>query len=152
MSDKPQLYIPALAPIYQRLDCVALPMLRIAMGLILFPHGCQKLFGWFGGRGLDAFAQLFGNMGYKPGMFWAVVVGLTEALGGLLLAFGLFTRLAALAIAIFMLNAIYWTSAKGFFWTAGGSEYSILILVVALVFLIRGGGPCSVDRMIGREF
>jgi putative oxidoreductase len=152
MSDQPRLYIPALGPIYQKLDCVALPMLRVAMGVILFPHGAQKLFGWFGGRGLDAFAVTFGNLGYKPGLFWAVVVGLTEALGGLLLALGLFTRPAALAIVIFMCNAIYWTSTKGFFWTGGGSEFSILILVVALVFLIRGGGHASLDRMIGREF
>ncbi len=151
-DDTPRLFIPALAPIYQKLDCVALPLLRFAMGVILVPHGCQKLFAWFGGRGLDAFAQTFGNMGYKPGLLWAVVVGLTEALGGLLLAIGLFTRPAALAIVIFMCNAIYWTSQRGFFWTGGGSEYSILILVVALVFLIRGGGHASVDRMIGREF
>jgi putative oxidoreductase len=147
-----RLYIPALGSIYQALERFALPLLRVAMGMILIPHGCQKLFAWFGGRGLDAFAQTFAQLGYKPGLFWAVLVGLTEALGGLLLALGLFTRPAALAIAIFMCNAIYWTSAKGFFWTQGGSEYSILILVVALVFLIRGGGQCSLDRAIGGEF
>jgi putative oxidoreductase len=77
---------------------------------------------------------------------------LTEALGGLLLALGLFTRPVALAILIFMLNAIYVTSAKGFFWTAGGFEYSLLIGFVALYFLIRGGGACSIDRKLGREF
>ena len=92
------------------------------------------------------------DMGYKPGLLWAVLVGLTEALGGLLLAIGLFTRPAALAIVIFMYNAVYWTSQRGFFWTERGSEYSIAILVVALVFLIRGGGAYSVDRAIGREF
>ncbi len=152
MPDTQRLYIPALGPIYTTLHGFALPLLRFAMGAILFPHGAQKLFGWFGGRGLDAFAVTFGNMGYKPGLLWAILVGLTEALGGILLAIGLFTRPAALAIAIFMLNAIYWTSARGFFWTGGGSEYSILILMVALVFLIRGGGQYSVDRALGREF
>jgi len=65
---------------------------------------------------------------------------------------GLFTRPAALAVVIFMINAIYVTSAKGFFWTAGGFEYSLLLLLVALYFLIRGGGGCSLDRKIGREF
>ncbi|HEY2134393.1 MAG TPA: DoxX family protein [Xanthobacteraceae bacterium] len=152
MSDTPRLYIPALAPLYQKLDCVALPMLRIVMGAVLFPHGCQKLFGWFGGAGLEKFGQIFGGLGYHPGWLWAVLVGSTEALGGILLAVGLFTRPAALAITIFMLNAIYWTSEKGFFWTKGGSEYSIVILAVALVFLFRGGGRCSLDRAIGREF
>ncbi len=148
----PRLYIPALSGIYQRLWTCAEVALRIALGALLFPHGCQKLFGWFGGAGLARFATIFDNIGYKPGLFWAIVVGLTEALGGLLLVFGLFTRPAALAVVIFMLNAIYVTSAKGFFWTAGGSEYSILILFVAFYFLIRGGGACSLDRKIGREF
>jgi putative oxidoreductase len=152
MADAPRLYIPALGPIYQKLDCIALPLLRVTMGLILFPHGCQKLFGWFGGAGFDRFAQTFGQLGYQPGWLWTILVGLTEAVGGPLLAVGLFTRPAALAIVIFMLNAIYWTSRKGFFWTQGGAEYSILILAVALVFLIRGGGPRSVDRAIGRYF
>jgi putative oxidoreductase len=151
-DDATRLYIPALGAIYRRLDCIALPLLRITMGAVLFPHGCQKLFGWFGGAGLDRFAQTFGQLGYQPGWLWAILVGSTEALGGLLLAIGLFTRPAALAITIFMLNAIWWTSRKGFFWTQGGAEYSIIILAVALVFLIRGGGACSVDRMIGREF
>jgi putative oxidoreductase len=61
------------------------------------------------------------------------------------------TRFAALAIVIFMINAVWFTSNKGFFWTAGGLEYSLLIGVVALVFLIRGGGKCSVDSAMGRE-
>ena len=61
------------------------------------------------------------------------------------------TRFAAAAILIFMINAVWFTSAKGFFWTAGGLEYSLLIGVVALVFLIRGGGNLSVDQAIGKE-
>ena len=151
-DDAPRLIIPALDALYRRLDGIVLALLRFTMGALLVPHGCQKLFGWFGGAGLERFAQTFGNLGYQPGWFWALLVGLTEGLGGLLLAVGLLTRPAALAIAIFMLNAIYWTSKRGFFWTQGGAEYSILILAVALVFVIRGGGRCSLDRAIGREF
>lgn len=151
-ENSPRLFIPALGPIYRRFSPCVEAALRIALGAILIPHGCQKLFGWFGGAGLERFATIFANIGYKPGLFWAIVVGLTEALGGLLLALGLFTRPVALAILIFMLNAIYVTSAKGFFWTAGGFEYSLLIGFVALYFLIRGGGACSLDRKIGREF
>jgi putative oxidoreductase len=148
----PRLYIPSLGRFYAKFSPCAEVALRIGLGLILIPHGLQKLFGWLGGAGLVRFAQIFEGIGYKPGLFWAIVVGLTEALGGLLLVLGLFTRPAALFVVIFMLNAIYVTSAKGFFWTAGGAEYSILILLTALYFLIRGGGACSLDRKLGREF
>jgi putative oxidoreductase len=64
---------------------------------------------------------------------------------------GLFTRFAAAAVVIFMITAIHFTSAKGFFWSAGGWEYPLLIGVCALFFLIRGGGHCSLDRTVGRE-
>jgi putative oxidoreductase len=148
----PRLYIPALGSIYERFSPCAHVILRIGLGAILFPHGCQKLFGWFGGAGLTRFSGIFENIGYKPGLFWVIVVALTEALGGILLILGLFTRPVALAVLIFMLNAIWVTSAKGFFWTAGGSEYSVLIGLVALYLLIRGSGGCSLDRKLGREF
>ena len=73
-------------------------------------------------------------------------------IGGILLVIGLFTRGAALAVAIFMLNAVYFTSKTGgFFWTNRGSEFSILLLACAVFFLIRGGGAWSVDRHLGRE-
>jgi len=121
------------------------------LGLILIPHGCQKLFGWFGGMGFEKFAILFDKLGYKPGAFWVAVVALTEVVGGLMLVFGFFTRFAAFAIAIFMINAVWFTSAKGFFWTNGGSEFSILLLVVALVFVVRGSGNLSIDEKLGRE-
>jgi putative oxidoreductase len=143
--------MPAFGSLYASLDRLMLPLLRIALGLILIPHGCQKLFGWFGGLGFEKFSALFDKLGYKPGAFWVAVVALTELVGGLMLVFGIFTRFAALAVSIFMINAIWFTSAKGFFWTAGGMEYSILILAVALVFLIKGGGECSIDRGMSKE-
>jgi len=64
---------------------------------------------------------------------------------------GLFTRAAALAVVIFMIVAVHFTSAKGFFWTQQGLEYSLLILLVGVFFLIRGGGEYSLDRKLGRE-
>ena len=144
-------YVPALAKIYAALDAYMLPLLRASLGAILIPHGCQKLFGWFGGMGFTRFAALFDQIGYRPGAFWVTVVALTELVGGLMLVFGFFTRFAALAVVIFMINAVWFTSAKGFFWTAGGSEFSILLLVVALVFLIKGGGNLSVDERMSKE-
>jgi putative oxidoreductase len=146
-----RLYVPALGGIYSTVHQYAEPILRIALGAILIPHGCQKLFGMFGGMGFTANAALFERLGYSPGTFWGTLVGLTEFVGGILLVLGLFTRFAAAAVLIFMITAVHFTSAKGFFWGSGGMEYPILIGICALFFLIRGGGNCSLDRTIGRE-
>lgn len=151
MADKTSYYIPALGGIYDKLTPFTLPLLRIVMGLILMPHGCQKFFGWFGGAGFAKFVQIFESIGYKPGVLTVTLVASTELVGGFLLTIGLFTRFASLAIVIFMIVAVNFTSAKGFFWTQGGLEYSLLILFVALVFLIRGAGDYSVDKALGRE-
>jgi len=150
-TTSPRPIVPALSGIYQAFEPFALPLLRVAMGLVLVPHGCQKLFGWFGGAGFEKFTEIFDKIGWHPAAFWVAVVALTESVGGLMLAFGFLTRFAAAAILIFMINAVWATSAKGFFWTQGGLEYSLLIGVVALVFLIRGGGEYSVDHALGRE-
>jgi putative oxidoreductase len=145
-------YIPALGNLYARLEPFALPLLRAGLGIILLAHGCQKLFGMFGGLGLKGNAALFERFGYIPGMFWGTLVGCTEVIGGTLLVLGLFTRPAAFSIVIFMIFSIHFTSAKGFFWTNGGMEYSILILLVALLFMIRGSGEYSLDRAMSKEF
>jgi putative oxidoreductase len=147
----PRPYVPAFTGIYSAFEPLALPFLRLVMGLILFPHGCQKLFGWFGGAGFEKFTEIFDKNGWHPAVFWVALVALTESVGGLMLAFGFLTRFAAAAIFIFMLNAMWATSAKGFFWAQGGMEYSLLIGTVALVFLIRGGGKYSIDHALGRE-
>jgi putative oxidoreductase len=147
----PRPYVPAFSKIYAAFDPFALLLLRVTLGLTLFPHGCQKLFGWFGGAGFEKFTGIFDKMGWHPAAFWVVLVALTEIVGGLLLAVGFLTRFAAAAILIFMINAVWATSAKGFFWTQGGMEFSLLIGVVALVFLIKGAGRFSVDHALGRE-
>ena len=147
----PRPYVPAFSGIYAAFDPIALPLLRLTMGLILVPHGCQKLFGWFGGLGFEKFTEIFDKIGWHPAVFWVALVALTESVGGLMLAFGFLTRFAAAAIVIFMINAVWSTSAKGFFWAQGGMEYPILIGIVALVFLIKGGGRYSIDHALGKE-
>ena len=144
-------YIPALGKIYDAVSEYAEPILRIALGAILIPHGMQKLFGAFGGMGFAGNAALFDRIGFAPGIFWGTLVGCTELIGGILLVLGLFTRFAAAAVVIFMIMGVKFTSAKGFFWTQGGSEYALLIGFCALFFLVRGGGAWSLDRAIGRE-
>lgn len=147
----PRPYVPAFNAIYNALDPIALPLLRLVMGLVLVPHGCQKLFGWFGGAGFEKFTENFDKMGWHPAAFWVALVALTETLGGLMLAFGFLTRVAAAAIFIFMINAIWATGHRGFFWLHGGLEYSLIIATIALVFLIKGGGRYSIDHALGRE-
>jgi putative oxidoreductase len=147
-----RLYVPALGSWYSFFDPYMLPMLRIILGLILIPHGCQKAFGWFGGAGFARFTQIFESIGYRPGALWLTIVILIELVGGICLVLGLFTRAASFLVALFMVNAVWVTSAKGFFWTAQGYEYSLLILAVALVFAVRGGGSYALDSKMSREF
>ena len=95
------------------LNDYAEPILRAALGVILIPHGMQKLFGAFGGMGFAGNAALFDRIGYTPGIFWGTLVGCTELIGGILLVLGLFTRFAAAAVLIFMIAAVHFTSGQG---------------------------------------
>lgn len=147
-----RLYIPALDNLYKALTPYAGTILRVTMGGILIPHGAQKLFGMFSGPGLTRMAAIFDQIGYHPGFFWALTIGLLEFVGGICLVVGFLTRPVAAALVIFMAVSVQFTSAKGFFWTAGGLEYSLLILVVGLYFFIRGAGDHSVDQRMAREF
>ncbi len=126
--------------------------LRIALGVIFLAHGSQKLFGWLGGRGLAGTAGYFaGKLGLTPGMLWALLAGMGEFGGGLLLLLGLFTRLGALLIAIVMLVAIgkvHW----GAFFLPGGSEFAFALLGAAVALLIAGGGKFSLDARLQKDF
>ena len=146
--------IPVLAPLYERMSGLAEPLIRATAGILLMPHGAQKLFGWFGGYGLDGTAGYFAaNLGLEPGIFWATLVALTEFLGGLFLAIGLLTRPVAAAIAILMAVAVVAVHLpNGFFWVNGGFEYPLMWGLIALAFVFRGGGAVSIDARIGREF
>jgi putative oxidoreductase len=128
--------------------------LRVVLGIVIFPHGMQKLLGWFGGYGFK------GTMGYFTGQAklpWIVafLVILGEAFGSLGLIVGLLTPLAALGIGVIMLGAA-WTVHRqnGFFmnWTGQqkgeGFEFHILAAGIALVLMIFGGGALSLDGLL----
>ncbi len=153
-QSRPDLFFPFMAGFYDRASGLAYPLIRLFTGLILMPHGSQKLFGWFGGRGLEATAKGFAEgLGLEPGMLFAVLAGGTEFFGGLCLAIGLFTRVAAAGVVILMTVAIFTVHiTKGFFAFEGGYEYALLWGIVALAIFFRGGGELSLDRRIGREF
>lgn len=146
-------YIPALGRLYDGLSDLAWLALRVTVGASLLPHGMQKLFMAFNGPGMEKFTASLAGRGFPAPTLMAWLVALTEVVGGTLLAIGLLTRPAAAAIFIFMMVAAFVVHLPmGFFWTDKGFEYPLMWGVAALFFLIRGGGPYSVDRAIGREF
>ncbi|MFJ1705507.1 DoxX family protein [Kitasatospora sp. NPDC088346] len=122
-------------------------LLRLALGLTMAAHGSQKLFGWFGGGGIDGTGQFFTASGYPAGDAMAVVAGLSEILGGLALAVGLFTPLAAAAIVGVMVNALAVTRGGGFF-APEGSEYELLLTAGAVALALTGPGGYAVDRYL----
>lgn len=144
-------------PFFQRLvatnDSIGTAVLRIAIGLILMPHGAQKLFGMFGGMGIAGTGQYFASLGLNPGELMAVLAGGAEFFGGLLLVIGLLVRPAAIVIGFAMLVAIVVVHlSKGFFVTSGGYEYALTLFVVMASLLISGAGGVSIDRALNRRF
>ncbi|MEV7128458.1 DoxX family membrane protein [Streptomyces sp. NPDC093260] len=122
-------------------------LIRITFGVLMAGHGAQKLFGLFGGGGLTETGRGFAALGYRPGKLFAVTGGLSELLGGLGLALGLLTPLAAAALIGVMINAMATvTGAHGLWDTNGGVEYSVCITVVALAVALIGPGRFAVDR------
>ena len=123
--------------------------LRIPVGIIFAAHGAQKLFGWFGGYGLDGTGQFFGSVGLNPGYLMALLAGLVEIFGGLALVAGVLVRPAAAALSLAMLIAVFavhWS--KGFFAASGGYEYALALFAASLSLLFSGAGRFSVDRAI----
>jgi len=131
-------------------------IMRLALGLVMFPHGAQKVLGWFGGHGASATIQFFTKMGMPLPL--TVLVMAAELAGSLLLIVGFLTRLAALGIACIMLSAILLVHGQmGFFMNWSGSqkgegfEYHLLALGLSIALMIKGGGALSVDRAITRR-
>ena len=147
-----QLVFPALAPLYAMLATIAEPLLRVAVGAFLLPHGAQKLFGWFGADPAGE-RGLFEEVGLKPAEAWIALIGLVQFVGGILLVLGLLTRPAALVVAVSMLGTAWFvTHRDGWFWNRRGMEYSLFWAIAAFVVFCNGGGAFSLDALLGREF
>lgn len=138
-------------------DDVAPLVMRIMLGVVFFPHGAQKVFGWFGGYGLDGTLNFFTQTMGIP-LALAVLVVAAESLGALGLIAGFLTRVAAFGVASVMAGAIFMVHLKhGFFmnWSgkqAGeGFEYHLLAIALAIALMITGGGKASVDSFLSRK-
>ncbi|MBA5866832.1 MAG: DoxX family membrane protein [Nitrospira sp. CR1.3] len=132
-------------------------ILRMTLGLVMFPHGAQKLLGWYGGFGFD------GTMGFftqQMGMPWliAFLVIIGESFGSVALLLGLMTRFTAASLSVIMLGAITMVHVPhGFFMNwfgkqqGEGYEYHLLVIGIAAALLVTGAGRWSVDRMIAEK-
>ena len=142
-----------LGSIFRTSDDIGAFIARITLGIVILPHGLQKLLGLFGGAGFSGTVEFFVGSGLPA--FIAVLIIISESFGSLGLIFGFLSRLAALGAIIIMLGAIVTVHIKnGFFmnWSGSGPgegfEYHLLAIGLGLVVLFKGGGAWSVDRAI----
>jgi putative oxidoreductase len=127
-------------------------LLRTAVGGFFIGHGTQKLFGWFGGSGIEGTAKGFEALGLRPAKANAVVAGAAEAGGGALMLAGLETPVAAAVLTSTMLTAIKTVHFKNGPWaTNGGYEYNVVLIAAALAIAEVGPGALSLDAARGRE-
>jgi len=134
-------------------DDVGLFIARLSLGVVILPHGLQKLLGMFGGAGFSGTVDFFVGSGLPSAVAILIIIG--ESFGALGLILGFLSRLAAFGIMLIMLGAIFMVHIQnGFFMNwfgnqAGeGFEYHLLALGLSLVVLIKGGGKWSFDRSI----
>lgn len=131
-----------------------IPMLaRLALGIVIFPHGAQKVLGWFGGPGIDGALGFYTSMGVPAFLGWLAMT--IELVGGIALIVGILGRVAAFAVALDLVIAViqmHWM--VGFFMNWDGQrqgegfEFHILAITLALIVIIRGSGALSLDRVI----
>lgn len=132
------------------MEDIGLLLVRGLVGVLLMGHGVQKLFGWFGGDGLDRVGEGFTRLGYPRGRHMAVLAGLTEVAAGVGLAAGLLTPLVAAAVIGVMVNAAVSVHGRAGLWVQhGGYEYPLVLATLAAGVAIHGPGGLSLDAALG---
>jgi putative oxidoreductase len=123
---------------------------RLVIGLLIAAHGAQKLFGWFGGHGLQATGEFFGKLGFRPGRLYATSAGLGELVSGLLIALGFLGPVGpAILLAVMIVAAISVHWRNGLFATTNGIELPLLYGTAAVRFALAGPGRYSLDSLVG---
>ncbi|ERB67155.1 DoxX family protein [Vibrio coralliilyticus OCN008] len=127
--------------------------LRIPVGIIFMAHGAQKLFGWFGGYGLEGTGQWMTSIGLGPGVLMAFLAGSAEFFGGLFILLGLLTRPASIALAFTMLVAIFSVHFEnGLFMSNNGYEFGLALMAASVSLALSGSGRAAVDQFIAKKF
>jgi putative oxidoreductase len=147
----------AISCLFKTTDDAALLLLRLTLALVMFPHGAQKVLGWFGGKGFDATMQSFTQNMHIPA-FFAILAITAEFAGPIALVFGLLSRVAAFGIGVTMtVAAVTVALPNGFFMNwfgqqkGEGYEFHILMVGIALALMIKGGGKYALDTLIYRK-
>ncbi|MGF1681822.1 DoxX family protein [Photobacterium minamisatsumaniensis] len=124
-------------------------MLRIPAGIIFMAHGAQKLFGWFGGHGLEGTGKWMASIGLEPGFLMALMAGGAEFFGGLFILVGLLTRPTALVLAVTMVIAIVTVHLdNGLFMSNGGYEFGLALLAMSISLAVSGAGKLGLDNLL----
>ena len=131
------------------MTALGLLILRLVVGLIMVGHGGQKLFGWWGGPGMNGWTQMIQKLRIRPAQPWAWVAALAEFGGGILLALGFLSPLGSLAIAGSMLVAIVTVHlSRGFWVSKGGYEFNLAIIASVAALALTGPGIYSLDQAL----
>ncbi len=131
---------------------IAALVLRVPVGIILSAHGAQKLFGWFGGYGLNGTGQWMASIGLEPGYLMALMAGSAEFFGGLALILGLLTRPAAALSAFTMLVAVFSVHFEhGLFMSNNGYEFALTLFAASAALTIQGAGSYGIDRVLTEQ-
>jgi putative oxidoreductase len=129
---------------------VGLLVARLVVGLVMAAHGTQKLFGWFGGYGLNRTGEFFVHLGFQPGRRFAAAASVTEITSGLLIAFGLLGPVGpALMVSVMIVAAITVHWEHGLFAANNGIEVPLLYSTAAIAFALIGFGRYSLDSVLG---
>lgn len=119
----------------------AILILRLGLGIMFFMHGLQMVFGKLGGSGVAGFSKMLSGMSFKPPLFWAYLACYSVLIGGAFLVLGVFVRLSALVLLIFIsVAAVKAHLPSGFFNAKGGFEYNFIIAVACLSLIVSGPG------------